>query len=84
MFSSPHQWLRLIANPDDDAAFLRAVQAPKREVGATTLARLVMGRLPISPWEGTPRRPWDDRLRIQGDTVSAPPSDVVRWCYGAW
>src|SRR5688572_28520488 len=33
-------WLRLIANPDDDAAFLRAVQAPKREVGATTLAKL--------------------------------------------
>ncbi|HEY4556515.1 MAG TPA: UvrD-helicase domain-containing protein, partial [Lysobacter sp.] len=33
-------WLRLIANPDDDAAFLRAVQSPKREVGATTLSRL--------------------------------------------
>ncbi len=32
-------WLRLIANPDDDAAFLRAVQSPKREVGATTLAQ---------------------------------------------
>lgn len=33
-------WLRLIANPDDDAAFLRAVTAPRREIGATTLARL--------------------------------------------
>jgi ATP-dependent DNA helicase Rep len=33
-------WLRTIANPDDDTAFLRAVQSPKREVGATTLARL--------------------------------------------
>ncbi|KGM52753.1 ATP-dependent DNA helicase Rep [Lysobacter concretionis Ko07 = DSM 16239] len=33
-------WLRLIANPDDDAAFLRAVTSPKREVGATTLSRL--------------------------------------------
>ncbi|NZA26798.1 UvrD-helicase domain-containing protein [Luteimonas sp. SJ-92] len=33
-------WLRLIANPEDDSAFLRAVQSPKREVGATTLARL--------------------------------------------
>ncbi|HZV24259.1 MAG TPA: UvrD-helicase domain-containing protein [Luteimonas sp.] len=33
-------WLRLIANPDDDTAFLRAVQSPKREVGATTLAKL--------------------------------------------
>jgi len=33
-------WLRLLANPDDDAAFLRAVQAPNRGVGATTLAKL--------------------------------------------
>ncbi|PPU08375.1 UvrD-helicase domain-containing protein [Xanthomonas arboricola] len=33
-------WLRLIVNPEDDAAFLRAVQSPKREVGATSLARL--------------------------------------------
>jgi ATP-dependent DNA helicase Rep len=33
-------WLRLVANPEDDAAFLRAVQSPKREVGATTLAKL--------------------------------------------
>ena len=33
-------WLRLVANPDDDAAFLRAVQSPRREVGATTLAKL--------------------------------------------
>jgi ATP-dependent DNA helicase Rep len=33
-------WLRLIVNPDDDAAFLRAVTSPKREVGSTTLARL--------------------------------------------
>ena len=33
-------WLRLMANPDDDAAFLRAVVAPKREIGSTTLARL--------------------------------------------
>ncbi|MFT4256280.1 MAG: UvrD-helicase domain-containing protein [Pseudoxanthomonas sp.] len=33
-------WLRLVANPDDDAAFLRAVQSPKREVGATSLAKL--------------------------------------------
>jgi ATP-dependent DNA helicase Rep len=33
-------WLRVIANPEDDAAFLRAVQSPKREVGATSLAKL--------------------------------------------
>jgi ATP-dependent DNA helicase Rep len=33
-------WLRVLANPDDDAAFLRAIGAPKREVGATTLEKL--------------------------------------------
>jgi len=33
-------WLRLIANPDDDAAFLRAVQSPQRGIGGTTLAKL--------------------------------------------
>src|SRR5690606_25924211 len=33
-------WLRLLANPDDDAAFLRAVHAPNRGVGAGTLAKL--------------------------------------------
>ncbi|MEP6907161.1 MAG: UvrD-helicase domain-containing protein [Pseudoxanthomonas sp.] len=33
-------WLRLVINPNDDAAFLRAVQSPKREVGATSLAKL--------------------------------------------
>ncbi len=33
-------WLRLLVNPDDDTAFMRAVQSPKRDVGAGTLARL--------------------------------------------
>jgi DNA helicase II / ATP-dependent DNA helicase PcrA len=33
-------WLRLCINPQDDVAFRRAVQAPPRGVGATTLARL--------------------------------------------
>src|SRR5690606_6978945 len=33
-------WLRLVANPDDDAAFLRAVASPARGVGGTTLAKL--------------------------------------------
>ncbi|MDO5611201.1 MAG: UvrD-helicase domain-containing protein [Pseudomonadota bacterium] len=33
-------WLRLLVNPEDDSAFLRAVQNPKREVGQTTLAKL--------------------------------------------
>jgi ATP-dependent DNA helicase Rep len=33
-------WLRVLANPDDDSAFLRAVQSPSRGVGQTTLAKL--------------------------------------------
>src|SRR5690606_35658757 len=33
-------WLRLIVNPEDDAAFLRAVQSPSRGIGATSLAKL--------------------------------------------
>jgi len=45
-------WLRVLANPDDDAAFLRAIAAPRREVGATSLAKLAgMARhagLPLS------------------------------------
>ena len=45
-------WLRLLANPDDDAAFLRAVQSPNRGVGATSLQRLgelaAQAHLPLS------------------------------------
>ena len=33
-------YLRLLANPDDDAAFLRVVNTPRREIGATTLEKL--------------------------------------------
>lgn len=33
-------YLRLIANPDDDAAFLRVVNVPRREIGAATLEKL--------------------------------------------
>ncbi|MEO8486328.1 MAG: UvrD-helicase domain-containing protein, partial [Betaproteobacteria bacterium] len=33
-------YLRLVANEDDDPAFLRAVAVPKRGVGETTLAKL--------------------------------------------
>ncbi len=33
-------WLRVIVNPDDDAAFLRAIAAPARGVGASTLEKL--------------------------------------------
>ena len=33
-------YLRLLANSDDDAAFLRVVNVPRREIGATTLEKL--------------------------------------------
>jgi len=33
-------WLRVLANPDDDAAFLRAIASPKREVGGTSIEKL--------------------------------------------
>ncbi len=33
-------YLRLIANDDDDPAFIRAITTPKRGIGATTLAKL--------------------------------------------
>ncbi|MBV5310277.1 UvrD-helicase domain-containing protein [Chromatium okenii] len=33
-------YLRLLANPEDDAAFLRIVNTPRREIGPTTLEQL--------------------------------------------
>ncbi|OQX13358.1 MAG: DNA helicase Rep [Thiothrix lacustris] len=33
-------YLRLIANPTDDAAFLRIINTPKREIGTSTLEKL--------------------------------------------
>jgi ATP-dependent DNA helicase Rep len=33
-------YLRLVANPDDDAAFLRVVNVPRREIGTATLEKL--------------------------------------------
>ncbi|MCG8433171.1 MAG: UvrD-helicase domain-containing protein [Gammaproteobacteria bacterium] len=33
-------YLRLLINPDDDAAFLRVVNVPRREIGSTTLEKL--------------------------------------------
>ncbi|MBI3771827.1 MAG: DNA helicase Rep [Gammaproteobacteria bacterium] len=44
-FSQPEvkdilSYLRLLVNPDDDAAFLRVVNTPRREIGTTTLEKL--------------------------------------------
>jgi len=33
-------YLRLMANPDDDTAFLRVINTPRREIGHTTLEKL--------------------------------------------
>ncbi|MBA3582484.1 MAG: exodeoxyribonuclease V subunit gamma [Gammaproteobacteria bacterium] len=33
-------YLRIITNPDDDAAFLRVINTPRREIGAGTLEKL--------------------------------------------
>jgi len=33
-------YLKIIVNPDDDAAFLRIVNTPRREIGASTLEKL--------------------------------------------
>ncbi len=33
-------YLRLLANPDDDGAFLRIVNTPRREIGSSTLEKL--------------------------------------------
>jgi ATP-dependent DNA helicase Rep len=46
-------WLRLLVNPDDDPAFLRAVVTPRRGIGAQTLASLgdLAGQWKISLFE---------------------------------
>jgi ATP-dependent DNA helicase Rep len=46
-------WLRLLVNPDDDPAFLRAVATPKRGIGHQTLAALggFAGRYKTSLYE---------------------------------
>jgi len=42
-------YLRLLTNPSDDAAFLRVVNVPKREIGSTTLEKLVLRQLTPRP-----------------------------------
>ena len=37
---TPETWARLIANPEDDAAFLRVVNFPTRGIGARALEQL--------------------------------------------
>ena len=50
----------------------------------TTLMRLVFGRIPVTPFEASSLRPWDDRLRLSGEVGGGMATDFTRWCYGAW
>ena len=57
-------YLRLIANPDDDPAFIRAVTTPKRGIGNTTLERLASfaGTRNISLFEAAFESEMEDQL----------------------
>ena len=61
-------YLRLLANPDDDSAFLRVINTPRREIGTSTLDKLsrYAGDAPLLPARGdrrtrTRRGPADPR-----------------------
>lgn len=57
-------YLRLIANPDDDPAFIRAVTTPKRGIGNTTLEKLASyaGTRNISMFEAAFEGPMEEQL----------------------
>ncbi len=73
-------YLRLIANPADDEAFLRAVAVPRRGLGETSLA--ILGRQ-AAQWEKSllETARVADRFRISGPTCArrsgtSPPSST--------
>ncbi|MFA6014776.1 MAG: UvrD-helicase domain-containing protein [Gallionellaceae bacterium] len=57
-------YLRLIANPDDDPAFIRAVTTPKRGVGNSTLEKLASyaGKRNMSLFEAAFEKALEDEL----------------------
>ncbi|MDX8399318.1 MAG: UvrD-helicase domain-containing protein [Gallionellaceae bacterium] len=57
-------YLRLIANPDDDPAFIRAVTTPKRGIGNSTLEKLASyaGTRDISMFEAAFESPMEEKL----------------------
>ncbi|MCH8551986.1 MAG: DNA helicase Rep [Natronospirillum sp.] len=61
-------YLRLLVNPDDDAAFLRIINTPRREIGAATLEKLGLycGGRHISLYRGAGERGLDDVLTGRG------------------
>ncbi|MEM6641258.1 MAG: UvrD-helicase domain-containing protein [Pseudomonadota bacterium] len=61
-------YLKLMANPDDDTAFLRIVNVPRREIGATTLEGLSQHAraLDISLFAAIFEPGLDDHLNARG------------------
>jgi ATP-dependent DNA helicase Rep len=57
-------YLRLIANPDDDPAFIRAVTTPKRGIGNSTLEKLASyaGTRNVSMFEAAFEGPMEEQL----------------------
>jgi ATP-dependent DNA helicase Rep len=57
-------YLRLIANPDDDPAFIRAITTPKRGIGNSTLEKLASyaGTRNISLFEAAFESPMEEQL----------------------
>jgi ATP-dependent DNA helicase Rep len=65
-------YLRLIANPEDDAAFLRIANVPRRDIGATTLEKL--GELAQSRHTSMLQAAQDDNVLKQ---LSARPASAL-------
>lgn len=61
-------YLRVLSNPDDDTAFLRVVNTPRREIGAATLERLgeYAGERGISLFEACYELGLEQRLPPRG------------------
>lgn len=57
-------YLRLLANPDDDPAFIRAITTPKRGIGNSTLEKLASyaGTRNISLFEAAFEQPMESQL----------------------
>jgi len=71
-------YLRLLANPDDDAAFLRIVNTPRRGLGASTLERL--GQLAVEHGLSLMQAARRPELAAQvGGRAHANLDELIRW-----
>lgn len=64
-------YLRLLSNPQDDAAFLRVVNTPRRQIGPGTLEQL-------SSYAGSRKIPLFDAIDELGLTESLKPNAISR------